>query len=88
MEAELEEVKDVWEEDIGGNGKGGGNGLPAAGSGGHCSGGGGGGGGVGVGVGGNGGDGWGVAAVVGKPTAPRGKSWMIVSEKMVEEYSL
>jgi hypothetical protein len=90
MEAELEEVKDVWEEDIGEKGNAGGNGIPVTGTGNRlCSGrgGGGNGGGSGGDAGVNGDKGWGIA-VDGKPTAPRGKSWMIVSQKMMEEYSL
>jgi hypothetical protein len=104
MEAELEEVKDVWGEAageiIGGDGDSGigkgDAGLRAGTAGGGVAGGaigasGGGGDGVIVvggvgGVGGNGGtkrkgD---KICVAGKIIAPRGKSWMIVTQKMVE----
>jgi hypothetical protein len=82
-EAELEVVKDVWEEDGRRSGSDGVDG----------NGGGGGGGGNDIGGGGGGGDSGssfgarkGVVAA-GHPMAPRGKSWMIVTRKMMEECS-
>lgn len=77
-EAELEVVNNVWEEDGGRNGSGSVEGNRVGGDD------------VGDGGGYGGADSGSViaprngVAVAGKPIAPRGKSWMIVTEKMVE----